>query len=316
MGSLTFLHGCACWTLKFWLSLYLFLYQVTNCQYTNFIKKKKNTWFLLKLNAFYGNLLKVLLIYVNWAPLFMMKTHSLLYQNLGKKHPKRGVRHIPCQCKPEFILKHKVFFSLLSRMGIFVFEVMSVCPVDQYQNAMPRAMLLHQLKNVQLQERSTVMTHDSLGHLKRLCMSVLLLRWALVLNLNGNAVAHGFALKKRQPRSSMNKTPWILTVWSGISLWQPLMTVMMSSGCHPPLDDHVLNLPQRVYIISKSTQMIWVHFPPLFVSQNTPNLTRVRCFCGKFATIGFLFEMVQSLRAKDIFPCLMTVKHSFLISLH
>ena len=34
-------------------------------------------------------------------------------------------------------------------------------------------MLLHELKKVQLQERFTLMTHDSIGHLKMLCMSVL-----------------------------------------------------------------------------------------------------------------------------------------------
>ena len=60
-------------------------------------------------------------------------------------------------------------------MRISIFEVMSVYPIDRYQNAIPRAMPLHELKKVQLQEHFTPMTHDSIGHLKMLCMSVLLL---------------------------------------------------------------------------------------------------------------------------------------------
>ena len=39
--------------------------------------------------------------------------------------------------------------------------------------AIPRAMPLHELKKVQLQERFMLMTHDSTGNLKTLCMSVL-----------------------------------------------------------------------------------------------------------------------------------------------
>ena len=34
-------------------------------------------------------------------------------------------------------------------------------------------MSLHELQKVQLQKRLALMTHDSLGHLKMLCMSVL-----------------------------------------------------------------------------------------------------------------------------------------------
>ena len=60
-------------------------------------------------------------------------------------------------------------------MRISVFQVMSVYPIDRYQNAIPRAMPLHELKKVQLQKCFMLMTHDSIGHLKTLCMSVLLL---------------------------------------------------------------------------------------------------------------------------------------------
>ena len=51
--------------------------------------------------------------------------------------------------------------------------------MDRYQNATSRAILLHGLKKVQLQERNTLVTQDSIGHLKTLCMSVLSLVVAL-----------------------------------------------------------------------------------------------------------------------------------------
>ena len=44
---------------------------------------------------------------------------------------------------------------------------------NRYQNAIPRAMPPHVLKQVQLQERFMLMTHNSIGHLKMLCMSIL-----------------------------------------------------------------------------------------------------------------------------------------------
>ena len=54
------------------------------------------------------------------------------------------------------------------------------------QNVIPTAMLFHELKEVQLQERFMLMTH---GHLKTLCMSVLSLSGGLS-SLNGNTTGH------------------------------------------------------------------------------------------------------------------------------
>ena len=70
-------------------------------------------------------------------------------------------------CKAEFILECKAFFSSPSRMRVSVFEVMSVYSIDQYQNAVPKAMLLYELKKILLQERFTLMTYDSIGLLKQ-----------------------------------------------------------------------------------------------------------------------------------------------------
>ena len=60
-------------------------------------------------------------------------------------------------------------------MCISVFDVMIIYPIGQYQNAIPRVMPHHELKQVQLQERFTLMTQDSIGHQKLCCMSVSLL---------------------------------------------------------------------------------------------------------------------------------------------
>ena len=79
--------------------------------------------------------------------------------------------------KAEFILERKRFLSLC-RMRPF-FEVKSVLPIDWYQNATSKAISLHELKKVQLQEWYTLLTQDSIGHLKTLCMSVLSLVMAL-----------------------------------------------------------------------------------------------------------------------------------------
>ena len=71
-----------------------------------------------------------------------------------------------------------VFYRLVACAFPF-FEVKSVLPIDRYQNATSKAISLHELKKVQLQERYTLLTQDSIGHLKTLCMSVLSLVVAL-----------------------------------------------------------------------------------------------------------------------------------------
>ena len=76
-------------------------------------------------------------------------------------------------------------FSPLFGMCIFVFDGMRVYPIDWYQNAIPRAMPLQEFKRVQLQERFTLMSHDSIDHLKTLCMSILSLLCNSILLLSG-----------------------------------------------------------------------------------------------------------------------------------
>ena len=66
---------------------------------------------------------------------------------------------------------------------------------------MQRAVPLHELKTSSTSRSFHDQTHESIGHLQTLCMSVLLLKqWCL--SLNGNASTHRSALEKRQ-RSSM-----------------------------------------------------------------------------------------------------------------
>ena len=55
---------------------------------TNSYKKKNPHPFLLKLEAFYSNLLQILPVYVNCAPSSVMKPLIAL-PNIAKKYPKR-----------------------------------------------------------------------------------------------------------------------------------------------------------------------------------------------------------------------------------
>ena len=68
---------------------------------------------------------------------------------------------------------------------------MSIYPKDQYQNAIQRAMPGHELKKFQLQEHFMLMTQDSIGHLKTLCMSVLLLRGGMESEWKSCSSSHG-----------------------------------------------------------------------------------------------------------------------------
>ena len=73
----------------------------------------------------------------------------------------------------------QAFFYRFVGCAFLFSEVKSVLPIDRYQNATSKAISLHELKKVQLQERYTLVTQDSIGHLKMLCMSVLSLVVAL-----------------------------------------------------------------------------------------------------------------------------------------
>ena len=95
-----------------------------------------------------------------------------------------------------------VFFLSLSHMCTSVFEVMSVYPLDWYQNPIPRAMPLHELKKVQLQEHFTLMTHDSVDHLKILCVSVLSLSGGI--ESEWKATAHRALSIEKMPSFHMN----------------------------------------------------------------------------------------------------------------
>ena len=79
------LHECACRTSKIGLSLYQFFAQLSNHRYTIFERKAP---ILLKLGAFYHNLLNIHPIYVIWAHSSLMKTHRSLYQISRKSTPK------------------------------------------------------------------------------------------------------------------------------------------------------------------------------------------------------------------------------------
>ena len=99
------------------------------------------------------------------------------FPNRGYNTPNQKLAHLKLI---EFILERKRFFIALSHAHFrFFFEVKSVLPIDQYQNATSKAISQHELKKVQLQERYTLVTQVSIGHLKTLCISVLSLVVAL-----------------------------------------------------------------------------------------------------------------------------------------
>ena len=64
-------------------------------------------------------------------------------------------------------------------------------------------MLLHELKQVQLQKCFMLVTHDSIGHLKTRCMSFY--HRAVALSLNGNAAAHRSALTKKKKNAWLSR---------------------------------------------------------------------------------------------------------------
>ena len=65
---------------------------------------------------------------------------------------------------------------------------MSVYPIDQYQNAIPRAMRLHELNS-----------QDSIGHMKNpLHERFIAEQWSL----NGNDAAYRSALKKKKRKKA------------------------------------------------------------------------------------------------------------------
>ena len=98
-GGVTFakiICGCACWTLKIWLSLYQFFTQLLTHQYTIFDRKY---WILLKLGAFYNNLLKIHQIF-EFGLLCPWWKPTICYTKFHKKVLQRQAHiHIPCQCE-------------------------------------------------------------------------------------------------------------------------------------------------------------------------------------------------------------------------
>ena len=75
----------------------------------------------------------------------------------------------------------QTFFFIALSHAHFCFWGKSVLPIDRYQNATRRAILLQELKKVQLQEHFMHVTQDSIGHLKTLCSGIWV--WMKILQL-------------------------------------------------------------------------------------------------------------------------------------
>ena len=104
-------------------------------------------------------------------------------------------------CKLSWI--HTKHFLLLSHMLISIFEVMSTYPIDQYQNAIPRAMPIHELKKSLTSRRVSRLWH-------RILLVVLnrsawgFYRRVVALSLIGNAADHCSQSWKNASRLSSN----------------------------------------------------------------------------------------------------------------
>ena len=77
-------------------------------------------------------------------------------------------------------------FLLLCRMRISIFWGQERLTDRSISKRYLKAISLHELKKVQLQERYMLVTQDSIGHLKMLCMSVL----SLAVALESESTAH------------------------------------------------------------------------------------------------------------------------------
>ena len=146
------------------------------------IKSQKlgEMWYCVNCVIFYSNLYqisKVILEMMLVASLNFWKNHSttLTFSDISQFWMFRILWN--------FLLLREVLSWIHTRTQAFFyrfvacafpfFEVKSILPIDRYQNATSKAISLHELKKVQLQGRYTLLTQDSIGHLKTLCMSVL-----------------------------------------------------------------------------------------------------------------------------------------------
>ena len=81
---------------------------------------------------------------------------------------------------------------------------MSVYLIDQYQNAIQNSGATPKVKRVQLQEPFTLMTYDSIGRLKTLCMSILSLSGGVESELK--RCSSPFSVKKKtKTKTKKNK---------------------------------------------------------------------------------------------------------------
>ena len=143
---------------------------------------------------------------------------------------------------------------------------MSVSPIDQYQNATPRAISQHKLKKVQLQKRFTLLTQDSIGHLKTLCMSVLSL--AVAFESNENATAHRRAIKNASVR-----------VWIQLQRYNSLSTALwyveyaMTFACITANVSSNKGVKcKALWSMLENSYMIWLILLTRFLSMVTPNM--------------------------------------------
>ena len=120
--------------------------------------------------------------------------------------------------KAELYSNAKHFFHYFLTCAFMFLEVISIYPTDRYQNAIPRVMLLHELKKFNFKSVSHLMTHNFVGHLKTLYMSILL--------LSGGVKSD--TAERWEKYQSFNMNPasfliWVMVEWYKTSLCAPVM---------------------------------------------------------------------------------------------
>ena len=104
---------------------------------------------------------------------------------------------------------------------------MSIYLIDRYQNAIPRAKQLQELKKIQLQECFRLMAHDSIGHLKTLGMSSGVRVWMETLQLTALRWKDAWVLVWIQLHSAMDS----IHTWP---FWNQSKTLVTGCDCCVP----------------------------------------------------------------------------------
>ena len=173
---------------------------------STFLTEPQITWFTPKITKFLKNMPIFEGKSLKWLPFLAKITLKDGYGfETRAAHPCPTQIWVPPGVTPVVTFKLNSYskasiFLSLCRMRISIFWGQERLTDRSISKRYLKAILIHEFEKVQLQERYTLVTQDSIVHLKTLCMSVLSL--VVALESEWNATAHRKAIKKTL--SSMN----------------------------------------------------------------------------------------------------------------